>query len=313
MANAFVSTTELLQLGDGNISDINVTELLEETPLLAALPAIVASNMTSHEWLKKTTAPTAGFRAINNGLENTKAAYTKVTRALQLYDAGFDLDMGLLKAGNGDALLRREAIDHLRTAFVSMEKQLFYGTGTGGDSAGFAGFSQETAVDKKDDAMVVDATGTSANATTSVWAIRANPDAVTVVYGLNGRIEIGSSYNVLRAGSSTGHYDALRTPIMFYGGLQIATSLDLGRICNLTTQSGKGLTDILLSQLYNKFPAGRRPTHFVMNRQSHGQLQASRTATNPTGAPAPYPTEAFGVPIIVTDQILSTEAVVAAT
>jgi hypothetical protein len=91
MAHAFVSTTELLQLGDGNISDINVSQLLEETPFLAAMSAIVASNDTSHEWLKKTTSPAVGARDINDGLENTKATYTKVTRALKLFDAGFDI------------------------------------------------------------------------------------------------------------------------------------------------------------------------------------------------------------------------------
>jgi hypothetical protein len=45
-----------------------------------------------------------------------------------------------------------------------------------------------------------------------------------------------------------------------------------------------------------------------MNRRSLRQLQQSRTATNSTGAPAPFPTEAFGVPIVVTDALLSTEA-----
>lgn len=311
MANAFVSTTELLQLGDGNISDIDVSELLLETPFLTVLPAVVASNMTSHEWLKKTASPVTGFRAINDGLENTKATYTKVTQALKLFDAGFDLDMGLLQARNGDSLMRREAVDHLRSAFQAYEKQIFYGTGTGGLSAGFAGFSNETGVDAIADTMVVNATGTTVGGASSVWAVRAMDDGVSLVYGLNGSVSIMPSFGVLRAGSATGSYDAMRTPILFYAGLQVATSLDLGRIVNLTAQAGKGLTDSLISQLINKFPAGRKPTHVVMNRQSHGQLQTSRTATNPTGAPAPFPSEAFGVPIVVTDQLLITEAIVA--
>ena len=310
MANAFVGTAELLQLGDGNISDIDVSELLEETPLLAAMAAIEASNETNHEWLKKTAAPAAGFRAVNDGLENTKATYTKVTQALKLFDASFDLDVGLLRANSGDALRRREAMDHLKAAFVAMEKQIIYGTGE--DSDGFSGLANETTVDRKDDTMVVDATGTSVGATTSVWAIRTNESAVSVVYGGNGRIEIGEEYQTLRSGSSTGSYDAMRTSILFWGGVQVATSLDVGRIVNLTTQAGKGLTDDLISSLLAKFPAGRGPSVLAMSRQSQMQLQQSRTATNPTGAPAPFPMEAFGVPIVVTDQISNTEAVVAA-
>jgi hypothetical protein len=50
------------------------------------------------------------------------------------------------------------------------------------------------------------------------------------------------------------------------------------------------------------------PTILVMNRRSLKQLQESRTATNATGAPAPFPSEAFGVPILVTDAITNTEA-----
>jgi hypothetical protein len=310
MANAFPTTADVLQLGDGNISDIDVSELLEDAPLLAAMAAIEASNENSHEWLKKTAAPTAGFRDVNDGMENKKATYTKVTQALKLFDASFAIDIALLKLRSGDALKRREARDHLKTAFASMEKQIIYGTGE--DSDGFAGFANETSVDKKDDAMVVDATGTTVGGTTSVWAVRLGEEAVAAVYGAGGRIEIGEEYMTTLEGSSTGIYDAVRTPLIFWGGVQVATTLDLARIVNLTAQSGKTLTDDMLSDLIAKFPAGRGPSYLVMNRQSRKQLQQSRTATNATGAPAPFPTEAFGVPIIVTEQITNTEAVVAA-
>ncbi|QDV44373.1 hypothetical protein Enr13x_42380 [Stieleria neptunia] len=306
MANAFVTTTELLQLGDGNISDIEVSELLEDAPLLAALSAIEASNDTSHEWLKKTAAPTTGFRAINDGRENKKATYTKVVKALKLFDAGFSIDMGLLKSKNGDALRTREAKDHLMAAFADFEKQIVYGTGQ--DADGFGGFANETTCDDSDDSMVINAAGTTANTASSVWAIRIGEPAVSVVYGANGRIEIGEEFPTVLDGSATGVYDAMRTPILFYGGLQISTTLDLGRICNLTADSGKGLTDDLLSELFALFPAGRKPNAFAMSRRSQKQLQQSRTATNATGAEAPFPTEAHGVPIVVTDQITDTEA-----
>ena len=155
MANVFVTAADLLQLADGNISDIDVSELLEDTPLLQQMSAIVASNSTSHEWLKKTAAPSAGFRSINDGLENAKAVYTKVTQALKLFDAGFDIDMGLLKAEGGEALKRREAVDHLRAAFVGMESQIIYGTDT--DAVGFNGFADQSGVDQLSDEMVVNA------------------------------------------------------------------------------------------------------------------------------------------------------------
>ena len=57
-----------------------------------------------------------------------------------------------------------------------------------------------------------------------------------------------------------------------------------------------------------KFPVGYKPDVLLMSRRSRMQLQMSRTATTPTGSPAPYPQEAFGVPIQETDSILDTEA-----
>ena len=309
MAHVYTTTAELLKLGDGTISDIDVSELLEDTPLLRVLAAIEASHEVVHKWLKKTAAPAAGFRAVNAGLENTVATYAEVTQDLKLYDASFAIDVGLLKTQSGGLLKRREAVDHLRTAFVDMEKQIFYGTGA--KAAGFAGLAQEAAVQYKNSAMVVDAAGTTANTGSSVWAIRSGESDVAAVYGAGGRIEIGDEYRTVLADSSGKTYDADRTPILFWGGLQVATTLTAARICNLTADGGKGLTDDLIAELLAKFPSGRGPTHLAMNRRSQMQLQQSRTATNATGAPAPFPTEAFGVPIVVTDQITSTEALLA--
>ena len=81
----------------------------------------------------------------------------------------------------------------------------------------------------------------------------------------------------------------------------------VGRIANLTADAGKGLTDDLISDLLSQFPAGMVPTLLVCSRRSLKQLQQSRTATNQTGAPEPFPSDAFGVPLITTDAIIDTE------
>jgi len=306
MADVFTGTADLLQLADGNISDIDVSELLEEVPFLRALSAIEASNETSHEWLKKTAAPTAGYRDLNDGRENTKATYTKVTQALKLYDASFSIDKGLLKSASGDALRTREARDHLAAAFADAENQIIYGTG--GDSDGYNGFANEATVAAFDDTMVVDAGGTTATTGSSVWAVRSGESAVSVVYGGGGRIMVDEEYPTTLTGT-TGIYDAMRTPILFWAGVQVATSLDLARIINITEDSGKTLNDDMLADLKGLFPVGRGPSMLVMSRRSLTQLQKSRTATNTTGAPAPTPTDYEGIPIVVSEQLSNTEAI----
>jgi hypothetical protein len=47
----------------------------------------------------------------------------------------------------------------------------------------------------------------------------------------------------------------------------------------------------------------------ITNRTMRKELQQGRTATNPTGSPAPFPDSAFGVPLFTTDAITITEAV----
>jgi hypothetical protein len=84
----------------------------------------------------------------------------------------------------------------------------------------------------------------------------------------------------------------------------------IGRIANLNGPTDSNpLTDDLISELLAEFPAGMGPSFMVCNRYSLRDLQQSRTATNGTGAPAPFPGDAFGVPIITSDGIVQTEAV----
>jgi hypothetical protein len=67
------------------------------------------------------------------------------------------------------------------------------------------------------------------------------------------------------------------------------------------------LTDALIYSLLELFPAGEPPTLLLMNRRSRAQLQASRTATNATGAPAPLPTMVENIPILASDGVLNAE------
>jgi hypothetical protein len=90
-------------------------------------------------------------------------------------------------------------------------------------------------------------------------------------------------------------------------GLQFGSVYSLGRICNLDGTTGHTLTDDMIADAISKFPSDKPPTHIVMNRTSLKELRNSRTATSATGAPAPFPAEAFNIPVIVTDSLTSTE------
>jgi len=308
MADDLLSLTELTKINDAALADINVTDILDDAPLLQVLPAVPASNGTVHKYLKETTAPVVGFRSINDGRVLDHSDDTAVTVTLKILDATFRVDVGLAdgyKKGR-DALIARELLRHLKAAYFMAEQQFIYGTGN--DSDGFAGLADNTGLDAATDDMVLDAGGTTASTGSSAWLIRAGEDDMCVVGGNDGNITVEETTIIQATGSGTGTYPALYTGVTGWLGLQVGSAYSVARIASLTEDSGKGLTDDLIAQGIALFPASRPPTHIAVNRRSLQQLQSSRTATNATGAPAPFPAEAFNIPIVCTDAITSTEA-----
>lgn len=309
MANVYTSLADLVKINDMNLADLDISDLLQDAPLLAALAADVASNGTEHKYLKETGAPVVGFRAANDGRENKASADTLVTITLKILDASFAVDKALADAyrKGPEAYLAREGKRHMKAAFAAAELQLV--NGVSADSAGFVGMLAATTIDAVADAMVVNAGGDTANSCTTVLALRTSDDGndVTVITGNDGEMRMGDSVVTRLAGSSTGWYPGYFTPISGWLGLQIGSAYSIGRIANLDFDHT--LDDDMISDLLSKFPAGREPNLLVMNRTARKQLQQSRTATNATGAPAPFPVESFNVPIVTTEAILNTLAV----
>lgn len=316
MADDFLSLADLTTINDMNLADLDVSDLLNRAPVLASLPAVPASNGTVHKYTKETGAPVVGFRAIGDGRENSASDDTLVTVTLQILDAsfGFDIELGKGFKGGADAYRQRELVRHLRSAYFAAEQQIWYGTTSDGDSAGFAGLADNTAYDGASDSMVVDAGGTTVDTASSVWLYVVEPDdsGVAVVGGNDGNITVEDPTIQRAAGSSTGTYPMDYTAASGYLGFQIGSANDVVRIANLTADSGKGMTDILVANAIELVPAHKRANlRMAMNRRSQKQLQASRTATSTTGAPAPFPVESHGVPIVLTDSIVSDEALLA--
>ena len=306
--------TELLKVNDRNLSDVEFTDILESAPLLGRLHAQEASNGTQHKYLKQTQAAGAGFRDLNNGIAETNSADTAVSTDCKLLDASFTLDVAYCRGHNkGEQYaLDREGKRKIKSAFAAQERQILYGTGTGGNAAGHVGLSNNAMFDKKNRAMVVDAGGTTADTGTSVWLIRSAEDDVSVIAGNGGKIQWDESF-VTRVEGEDGPYAAYYTPIMGWLGLQVGSIYCAVRICNLTEDANKGLTDKLIAKAIRKLPVDKRNNLVLaMSRRSEEQLQSSRTATTTTGAPAPFPTESHQVSIVVTDNILETEALLPA-
>jgi len=303
MASATDTLAGLLLLGDMNNADIDVSDLLDDAPVIKALAAVSASHGTTHKYNKRTVAAGVGFRAIGAGQDNAAGSIEQVTETLKLLDATVRRDQGAVQGAPAE-YLANEARWSLRAALAHAEGQLIDGTGNEAD--GCNGLADHLYTDDVGDTMVVDAGGSGGN---NVWLVRSTPDDVAIV--TNGEIGVGELAQVaIYDGSAS--YPGYQLPILSWLALQVGSIRTVGRVYNLDGTNGNTLTDDMLSEAISKFPAGRGPTHIIANRTTLQELQASRTATNPTGAPAPFPDMAFGVPIVLTDN-MSTSNTLAAT
>ena len=269
-------------------------------------PAESPTNITSTR-----RRPTLGFRAENDGREYDHSVDTVVTVTCKILDFSWRVDKA-----NADAhykgreyLIALEGARHLAAALYKLEQQVIYGTTSDGDASGFTGLANSTFLDAVADEMVVDSGGTSADVQSSVYAVRTGRDDLKLVTPKAMGVSLGNT-SVIEADGATGHYPAYYTPASLYIGLQMGGKYSAARLVNCESAANDDLDDDKLAALRNLFPAGKKPQYFVANGARLEALRQSRTATNATGAPAPYVESAFGMTAVETDAIISTEGVV---
>ena len=314
MPDNLLTLTDLLA-DSFDVSDDVASDLLNDAPLMREIAMIESSNGTTHKYPKKIGAPTVGFRTVNTGRPLSKSTKIQVSAELEILDFTSQVDVALANANpkkSAIQVVEEEGLEHLMEAIASYERQLINGQVLG-DATGFSGFADSSTVANTNSEMVVNATGTAANLATSVYAVRLRPGGIRGVYKGDGDpFEVGETSIIKAIDDDGDSYPAYYTPGNSWLGVEFGSKYSVGRICNITDEDGKRLTDGLLSRLYAKFPTGKKPTHWVMNRDAQQMLQASRTATNPTGTEAPFPKEVFDLPVIPTDSIGSNEPLLVA-
>ncbi len=258
-----------------------------------------------YKTLIRTALPTVAFRNANEGSASTKSTYENKLVETFILNPRWECDKAVADSheDGAESFIALEGIGMTAAAMMALGKQFYYGRGTA-DAKGHPGL-----IDSVDSGMVVDATGSTANTGSSVWAVKFGPQAVQWVYGEKGSLEMSPVREESIADSNGNRFTAYIQELLAYAGVQVLDRYSAARIKNLTAQAGKKLTDALLAELLALFPVGKMPDAFLLSRRSLEQLRASRTATNATGAEAPTPTEFEGVPLVPTDSILNTEAI----
>lgn len=276
-----------------------------ESVVLPGVGAARTIEGTSYETLALVELPTVGFRRFNEGTDRTKARYENRIVSTALSNPRWGIDVQLARSSKNNTpeeLMGMQSLPHMRSAFHTCGTQFYYGTNDDANK-GFPGLIAALNAS----AMEVDATGTT-SAGSSVWGVVFGETAVQWVVGMAGDFNL-SDIEIRDLEDADGKkYSGLHQELFVQIGVAVHDWRAVGRIRDLTAESGKTLTDDHIADLIAKFhEQGMNPDALFMTPRSLKQLRDSRTATNATGAPAPFPTEAFGVPIAPTLSLTNTE------
>lgn len=291
-----------------------IEENLERYPEARLFPARTITG-TSYKTLLRVDYPDPSFRAVNDVTQTKKSTFeNKLVEAFFL-DGQLEVDEAVDGADDDNIAseMDLQAGGMVKGALRKIGKQVWGGTSL--DSKGFPGAAAIVP-----SGLVVDATGTTATTGSSVYLVIFGQQNAQLVFG-KGRILTFPDWFKQRVdrtvAGTAGHLMAWVTNISGWVGIQWVNPYCVGRIKNLTADSGKGLTDSLISDLIAAFPADvdMGSARLFMTRRSARQLQKSRTPTsntsgNASSMPTPeWPTSSNGIPIEQTSSLTDVEAI----
>lgn len=299
-----MANLNLLDIAKRNGTDA-VVGLIEETA--TATPEILtipARTIKARRYKTKvvTQLPVVGFRDANEGTATTKAIVENRLVETFIMSPRWQGDIAVLDEHEDgrDAAMNEEAVLHTSAALITLAKQFYYGASN--DSKGYPGLRNSVL-----STMEVDAQGS--DTLSSVWALKLGPQAVQMVWGLNGALRLSDPRRESASDEDGNEYEALKQTFEgAYPGLAVHNVKAIARIKNLSDDSNT-LTDALMSQLMEKFPEAFKPDVIFMTRRSQSQLRTSRTAYHPTGQEAQTPEMFDGVPIRISEALSNNESV----
>ncbi len=114
MPDSYLTTSDVAHFNKTDM-DILVSDVLDDAPFLSVLAARTVLGNT-FKYTKITGNAAAGFRDVNDGVENTKSTYTSITLDLKVLDASFGVDVAAAQSDERglEHLMAIEGLAHLR-------------------------------------------------------------------------------------------------------------------------------------------------------------------------------------------------------
>lgn len=285
---------------DGFVRGI-IEEALASAPELRTAAARTIPG-TDYRTVVRTGLPATGFRDANEGVDSSRSTFESRPCQCYILASRVEVDQAIADAyvDGPSAYQALESVGVLEAAFRKAGFQFYYGTEA--DGKGFPGLISSYDATN----MTVDAEGTTN--LTSVWFVKFGERDVQFVFGEHTPLRV-SDWRIESLTDGDGKkFPGYVADLTSWIGLQIVNKHSAVRIENISTTNGTTMNDDLAFEALSKFPVGVRPDFCFMNRRSLEQLRKSRTnVTSPTGVPT-IPDSVAGIPIVVTDSLVNTEA-----
>lgn len=281
-----------------------VNEHSAQVPALGLFPIIELTVGLKYTTQFLVGLPTVGFRKLGDGINASKGQYEEREYKTYLFGGRAEAEISAYAADSGGemAVKARVVTDTSQAALEELDAQIFYGIANEAD--GFPGLKAFTPFGG---AYTYDAGGTTADAATSIYGVKFGENYASLIYGKGNPFSLGDWRKQDITGNNGKPIPGEVADLEGWIGLAIKHKASVVRICNLTAQTGKKPTDEMIGDALDLLPTGMKPDVLFMNKDSRTALRKSRST--PERPYADMPTESNGVPIVVDDSILSTDAI----
>lgn len=315
---------------DGSIAVI-VESLAQTNEVLKDMVWIEGNLPTGHKTTRRLANPTVTWRQLNSGVSPDHSTTEQVTDTCGILAAYSDVDRHIAQLnGNTPKWRASEAKAQLEAMSQEFAYTLFYGD-TSTDPEEFHGLTPRYDTLSSTSPVVISGAGDTASVETSMWLICWGEETVCGIFpkgskaGLThtdlGEVTIGTA--------ALGYFQGYRDYFEWQCGLSVRDPRYIIRIANLDTTAGTmhkdaadegDLVDLMIQAIHalpnpsvpNKVFYASSYVLSMLDRQAVSSTQM-RSTMNVGNSPFGETVVTFrGIPIRRVDQILLTEAVVAA-
>lgn len=293
-----------------------IEEVSKLVPELAFFDAIQIDG-TTFQSVSQVSDPVTGFRAAGNGIDASDEGYELRNFALGILAGLVQRDKAVVDADvrGREATLRAAAISLVRSGMKSLAAKVWAGAKGGTEK-----FDGCAALCKS--SLAISGGGSSANACSSVYAIGKGDDKCHLTFSKSSALlnvaELDWKEGTM-IGANEKPVPSYWTDLTCWAGFACRNANSIARLYNL--DASHALTDEKLAELVAKYAEandGQNPDALFCTFAQRLALQKSRGTTVRTGArsgieiTAGVPLEYDGIPIIATNALTNTEAVVVA-